>query len=155
MTTESNLISTPAAEIVKRVVSVNHIVFERMEHMSRAYSTLLNVTTGKEVLESLAQIMIGAKDLAELIRAILDKCGCPPSLVKDPTKFAGKTLDHLWNNAYHFYNRFMHAQSPEDKVKELTRLYYFLKEVEEVALITKADHYTTGVKRKKEAIEEF
>jgi hypothetical protein len=143
----------PVDELLKNVQSVEQVIWDRMQMISLAYGTLLNVATGREALEALANIMLTARDLERQIRTILDACGCPPELVKDIRRFTDKNLDNIWNNAFHFYNRFLHAQTPSDKVKELTRLYYLLKDVAEVAQATRADRYATGVKGVKEVIQ--
>jgi hypothetical protein len=149
------LIKPETAEILKNVQSVDQIVMERMTIICEAYGRLLNVSTGKEALEALGQIVLIGTDLERQLRIILDKCGVAPELNKNINQFTQPNLDHIWNNCFHFYNRFLHAENPNDKVKELTRLYHLLIDVVAVALETKTERYITGVKRIKSTIEEL
>jgi hypothetical protein len=155
MDEEKLLIKPETTELVKRVESVDQLVQEYMTIISHAYSTLLNVTTGKEALESLGQIVLVGTDLGRQLKIILDKCGVPPELHKNINQFTQPNLDHIWNNCMHFYQRFLHAQNPDDKIKELTRFYNLLKDVVAVAVETKTERYTTGVKRIKSVTQEF
>jgi hypothetical protein len=156
------------SETLKSVQSVEQVVAERIELISRAYMQLMNVGTSKEALECLGQIGLVSQDLERQIRRILDACGVPPQLIRkispeqikkinekksDHDLSQDHNLDTIWNHAVYCYQRFLHAQTPEFKVKELTSLYYLLKDVAAIALETPADRYATGVKRVKEVIQ--
>jgi len=125
-----------------------------MELMSHAYVTLMNVANGKEALEALGTLMAVSRELAELIRRILVEWECPPGLIRPGNHFTQANLDNIWNSAHHFYNRFLHAKTKESKIKELSRLYFLLLDVTEVAMVTKTERYTTGVKKVKSVIAE-
>lgn len=150
-----NLIHSPAEDLQKAAASVEFVIWERMTTISRAYLTLCNVETGTEALQALAQVMLVARDLTEQIRVILDKWNCPPELIHNVGQYTQDNLDNLWNNCWHFYNRFLHAKTPAHKTKELTRLYYLIKDVAAIAEVTPANRYTDGFKRMKSFIEEF
>jgi hypothetical protein len=152
---EERVIANSTDDLLKAVQSVEFVIWQRMQTMSAAYSRLLNVQTSREALEALAEVMLLARDLEKQIRQILDTWGCPPELVKDIRQFTDNNLDNIFNNAMHFYNRFLHAATQEHKTKELTRLYYLLKHVAEVAEATPVDRYTDKVKRIKSDITDF
>lgn len=163
-----NSVSKAAGETVKSVQSVEQVVQERIELISRAYMALMNVTTSKEALECLGEVGLVATDLERQLRRILDACGVPPQLIRQITPEQIKrinekksahdlsqdhNLDTIWNHAMYCYQRFLHAPTPEFKVKELTSLYYLLKDVAAIALETPADRYASGVKRVKEVVQ--
>jgi hypothetical protein len=165
---EKQTLKEQAIEVVKHVISVDDIIEERMNLIANAYSELLNVTTAKVALEYLGQMTLVARELEEQLRKILDIAGCPVQLIRKITPEEIKAinnrpgvaefsrehnLDTLWNHAVYCYQRFQHAPTPQAKILELTSLFYLIKNVEEIALVTPVDRYISKVKKVKATIE--
>jgi hypothetical protein len=162
----------PSSEEVKQtiqvVVSVEQVVRERIDLITHAYNRLMNITTAKEALECLGQIGLVAQDLEKQLRLILNAANVPTEFIRrispeDIKRINEKksghelsqdhNLDTIWNHAMYCYQRFLHAPTPEFKMKELTSLYYLLKDVAAIALETPADRYTNSVKRVKSSVQ--
>jgi hypothetical protein len=143
---------------VEKIIDVTttneYVIGQRMELMSHAYVTLMNVSSPRETIEALGTIMSLSKELSGLIGRILHEWECPPGLIRPGNHFTEANLDNIWNSCHHFYNRFLHAPNKEQKIKELSRLYFLLLDVSEVAMVTKTERYTTGVKKVKSVIAE-
>jgi len=123
-----------------------YTLFLHMQRISEAYLRLTNADTAEMAKTALKELRAAAGDCEKLIRNILHTNDCPDYLVLNVNKFAERnwTLDVMSGylvNASHYLARFIHTPSNEGKVKELTAMYYLIRDLSECALEVNEENY--------------
>lgn len=132
-------------DAIKAVESIEFKVYQKIERLNQAFLILCNGPSLAQAKEALGDMRTTAADLEKTIRTILNTWQVPPALVTNVSRFTQDTLESKYLNLTQFYLRFLHAQSHQHKCVELTRLYYLIKDVAEISLVTKAERYAREV----------
>lgn len=140
------------ADLVKAANSVEFAIWTHMERIRAGYTQLTNAQTAGDAKDALKNLKLSAADMERAIRDILYKWNCPVALVLDVNNQAAKmwrfdALSGLFANLSHYHLRFTHARGETEqdkmaaKVRELTSVYYLVKDLAECSLEIDPERY--------------
>lgn len=132
-------------ELVALAQSVEYKLFCDLDRINKAYMALCNAQRGtyKEAREALSEMRASSRDMERQIKQILMVQTGQPEQVFTAKRLDALTQDNLdskYMNAEHFYLRYLHCAA-EHKIKNLTSLYYLIRDVAELAEITPVYRY--------------
>ena len=139
-----------AEKLLDAINGPGYPIYQHQDRILNAYVALTNATTAEDAATALKELRASSADCEAVIRKALYEYNCPQALVVNINKFAYRnwTLDvlsGLWCNARHYLARFIHSQGKEAKVKELTSLYFLVKDMAECAQHIKPEAYRKNV----------
>lgn len=132
-------------DLVKAAQSAEFHIYRELEKMNSAFMTLFNQPTLEKAQACLKLLHLTGADLERYMREILIRWDIHPSLIRNVSKYTKDELNNRYLNLTQFYLRFLHAPSHEAKARNLTALYYLIKDVSELAEVTDAHAYAREV----------
>lgn len=123
--------------------SKEYIIFDYLIRTGNAYTALLN--SGLENYEAaktaLKEMRLAAKHLELVVRAALVDWNVPPHLIRNLQAWTKDNLESKYLNTQHHYYRFLHAQSEEQKIKELTAMHSICLDLVEILDVVQPENY--------------
>lgn len=134
-------------EVARLAGSTEVLIGSHMERIARGYIEVTNAKDAAGAATALKELKLASNDLERVIREVLANWSCPPpTLILNVNKAAERkwTLDALsglFANAHHYSNRFIYARTKENKIRDLSSLYYLLRDLAECADSVKSEAY--------------
>ncbi len=137
----------PEEQLLNALNSVEYAVYRHIHNANQAYIFLTNAESYEQAQDNLKMLQLSTKDALKQIERVLYVWGCPTDKIINVNKYTQDNMDNLWINTMHFYRRFLSA-SRENKAKELTALYFLVRDLAAIAETVKAEaYYTTSQER--------
>jgi hypothetical protein len=133
-------------ELIKAAQSVEYLVWVDIERIGKGYTELTNAASAEAAKTALKELKLSAADLEKKVREILYRWGAPDALILNLNKIALRistvdALSGLYLNVQQFYLRFLHCKGQAAKVKNLTALYYLIRDLAECSIEMKSENY--------------
>ncbi len=134
-------------EIARLAGSTEELLAGYMMRLGAAYVGLVNAQDAAAGATALKELRLAAVDLERVIREVLSNWQCPPAaLILNVNKKAERnwTLDALsglYVNCAHYAQRFIYARTKPNKIRDLSSLYYLVRDLAECAAEMKSETY--------------
>jgi hypothetical protein len=126
--------------------SKEYDIFKRLTNVGEAYTRLTNphFDNIEGAKTALKEMRAASNDLEQIVRAALLDYGVPSHLIRNLTPWTNDTLDSKYCNSVHHYYRYLHAQTDDQKIKEITGFHSIVLDMIGILEVTTAEQYYKG-----------
>ena len=122
--------------------SIEYKLHLHLERIQKAYLELVNVQSLPDAKVRLAEMRSASSDMERQIRKILEVENIPFEQIRHVGEKL-QNFDLIWMNCNQFYMRYAHCK-PEAKWKNLTALYYLIRDLALAAEAAAPEKYYRG-----------